>query len=202
MFSGIIETIGEVQKIITTGGNQTFVISSELVTELRPDQSLAHNGVCLTVEKVSLEEKTYQVTAIQETLEKSMLGTLAVGDKINLERSLLANGRVDGHFVQGHVDSCGEIVEIERQEGSSEYYIEYPAKFEAWIVSKGSICINGISLTVAKSLPEKHVISVCIIPYTIEHTNISDWKTGDKVNLEFDVLGKYVQKIISLRDGF
>ena len=189
--------MGVVDSILAERGNNIFVISSDMVPELKVDQSLAHNGVCLTVEKLLVAEKKYQVTAINETLEKTMLGDLKKGERINLERSLLSNGRVDGHFVQGHVDTCGTILEIKELEGSWEYFVKYPPEFESLVVNQGSIALNGISLTIARSLPAQHVISVCIIPYTSVHTNIGDWQVGNRINIEFDVLGKYVKKILS-----
>ena len=200
MFTGIVETMGTVETVNDSDGNRTFTIKSkELAGELKVDQSVSHNGACLTVEKIDLSSSTYQVTAIQETLEKTMIGNLAPGDRVNLERSLRANAMVDGHFVQGHVDVTGRVRDIKTPEGSFEYYVEYPAKFESLLVAKGSICINGISLTVVDNNPAEHYFSVHIIPYTYENTNINALKVGDPVNLEFDILGKYVEKIMSLR---
>lgn len=204
MFTGIIETFAVVTSIEDRGDNRVFRLECEIAPEFRPEESVAHNGVCLTVENVA--GHVYQVTAIRETLDRSMLGALAVGDRLNLERALPAGGRLDGHFVQGHVDAIGEIkrvmappAEAALADSSWEFFIAYPAKYEALIVEKGSICVNGISLTVAKNDPAEHSFSVCIIPYTWEHTNVKQWATGTTVNLEFDVLGKYVQKILSLQ---
>lgn len=196
MFSGIVETMAEVKEIQENGGNKTFFLKSSITPELSVDQSVAHNGVCLTVEKVDPGNMVYQVTAIEETLTKSMLGDVKIGDRINLERSVGVNSRFDGHFVQGHVDTTGVVEEIRILEGSREIFISYPAEHESLVVPQGSICLMGISLTLASTDPAKHMISVAIIPYTLEITNIGDWKKGDRVNIEFDVLGKYVQKIL------
>ena len=198
MFTGIVESIGVVDQVEENSGNRVFTIRTSFLSELKSDQSLSHNGVCLTVEQINSENGNYQVTAIAETLEKTMLGNVKSGDRINLERSLAANARVDGHFVQGHVDTRGNVIDIITLDGSWEYFIEFSEDFEDLIVPKGSICVNGISLTVVKSDPQKHFFSVCIIPYTHQVTNIGDWKKGDPVNIEFDVLGKYVKKIMSL----
>lgn len=200
MFTGIIESIGRVSEIKNEGSNRTFTVETDLASELKVDQSLAHNGTCLTVEEVDLSPGSYRVTAIAETLQKTMLGAVKTGDRLNLERSLRADSLVDGHFVQGHVDTTGTVTEILELEGSWEYGISFPAEYEPLIVPRGSICVNGISLTVARSDLHRHLFTVCIIPYTHEHTNIADWSTGDAVNLEFDILGKYVQKIFALRE--
>lgn len=204
MFTGIIETFAVVKSIEDRGGNRVFHLETDIASEFRPEESVAHNGVCLTVENVA--DRLYQVTAIPESLQRSMLGKLAVGDRVNLERSLPAGGRLDGHFVQGHVDATGEVQRVIEPEAGTdvadsswEFFVRYAAEYEALIVEKGSICINGISLTVARNDPAEHTFSVCIIPYTWEHTNVKQWSVGTTVNLEFDVLGKYVQKILSLR---
>ncbi len=199
MFSGIIETVATVDEIHEESGNRTFLLSSSIAPELTVDQSVSHNGVCLTVERILPQESKYQVTAIAETLKKSMLGDVKPGDRINLERSVGVNARFDGHFVQGHVDTTGVVDEIRLLEGSREIFIAYQPEFELLVVPRGSISLNGISLTIATSEPENHRISVAIIPYTIEATNIGDWKKGTRVNIEFDILGKYVQKILDLR---
>lgn len=196
MFSGIIEDTGTVKEINANGGNKTFIVTSRLAPELKVDQSLSHNGVCLTVEAVHASDSTYQVTAIEETLTKSMLGDVVAGSRINLERSVGVNNRFDGHFVQGHVDSTGVVEEIKELDGSWEFTISYAPEFENLIVPQGSITLMGISLTIAHSDPVKNQISVAIIPYTYDNTNISNWKKGDRINLEFDVLGKYVAKIL------
>jgi riboflavin synthase len=188
MFSGIVETLGLVENIIQTGDNLTFLIKSSLTNELKIDQSLAHNGVCLTVTKVYKE--VYSVTAIKETREKSNLGQLKIGDEINLERCLMLNGRVDGHLVQGHVDQTAICKSIVDQNGSWLFTFEYDKEFGNITVSKGSICVNGVSLTVVN--PSINTFSVAIIPYTFEHTNFNKIKVGEAVNLEFDIIGKYI----------
>lgn len=191
MFTGIIEAVGAVDNIEKEGANIHFTINCPFVQELKIDQSLAHNGCCLTVVNVSAE--SYTVTAIDETLEKTNLGTWKVGSVINLERCMQMDGRLDGHIVQGHVDTTGEIVSIENRDGS--FYITIKYKNTDFItVPQGSITVNGISLTVADS--QNGQFSVAIIPYTWEFTNIKHQKPGDIVNLEFDIIGKYVTKLI------
>lgn len=201
MFTGIIETMAKVQKIQQSGDNFTFVLESEIAPEFRPDESVSHNGVCLTVEQVEGQKHQYQVTAIPETLSKSMLGDLKEGSVVNLERAMPAGGRLDGHFVQGHVDSVGTIRDVRALDGSFEFDIQYAAEHEGLVVPMGSICIDGISLTIARTAPADHTVTVCIIPHTFQKTNVSSWQKGSRVNLEFDVLGKYVNKIMGLRDG-
>lgn len=191
MFTGIIETMGKVVSIEKEGENTHFSLKSSLTQELKVDQSLAHNGVCLTV--VAIDGEVYTVTAIKETLDKSNIGHLSVGDEVNLERAMLANGRFDGHVVQGHVDQTATCVGLEQQDGSWMYTFEYEDKGNI-TVEKGSITINGVSLTVVNS--QKNQFSVCIIPYTKEHTNFSSLKLGEKVNLEFDIIGKYVARLL------
>ncbi len=187
MFTGIIESMGKVRAIAKNGTNLTFSIESSFLLELKIDQSVAHNGVCLTVDGIF--DSYYTVTAIKETLEKTNLGSLKEGDSINLERCLKVGDRLDGHIVQGHVDSTALVTDIITQNGSWEYYFEYtPGEFIT--VSKGSICVNGVSLTVVNSSNGK--FSVAIIPYTHEHTNFHQLKKGDSVNLEFDIVGKYI----------
>ena len=193
MFTGIIEEIGKVVKLKKDKENLHITMRSGLCPELTVDQSLAHNGVCLTV--VDLKEDEYTVTAIKETMEKSNIGNLKIGDKINLERAMLLGSRLDGHIVQGHVDQIGTCVQFEETEGSWFYTFEYDEKYENLTIEKGSITINGVSLTVVNS--EKNRFSVAIIPYTHEHTNFHQIKVNDLVNLEFDVIGKYVAKLIS-----
>ena len=192
MFTGIIETIGEVLEIRKEGTNAHIKISSNIANELRVDQSISHNGVCLTVTKV--EDSHYWVTAIDETLLKSNLGKLKQGDTINLERCMIANGRFDGHIVQGHVDQTGICKSIKEVEGSWLFDFEYDASQGNVTVEKGSICINGISLTCFNSLANG--FTVAIIPYTFNHTNFKYLKIGDYVNLEFDIIGKYVKKLL------
>jgi riboflavin synthase len=193
MFTGIIEQIGEVRKIDQENQNIHFTISADFVHELKIDQSVAHNGCCLTV--VSITEESYVVTAIQETLLRTDLADWQVGAKVNLERCLQYNGRLDGHIVQGHVDTVGICTSIEDQGGSWKFYFSYETN--DLTVEKGSIAVNGTSLTVVDS----HLgnFSVCIIPYTYEFTNFNTLKIGDKVNLEFDILGKYVAKWMALK---
>jgi len=193
MFTGIIEAIGKVVKLKKDKENLHITMQSGLCAELSVDQSLAHNGVCLTV--VDLKEDEYTVTAIKETMEKSNIGNLNIGDKINLERAMLLGSRLDGHIVQGHVDQIGTCIQVEETEGSWFYTFEYDEKYENLTIEKGSITINGVSLTVVNS--EKNRFSVAIIPYTHEHTNFHQIKVKDLVNLEFDVIGKYVAKLIS-----
>lgn len=194
MFTGIIETLAKVERIEKDGTNIHFTFSSNLSNELKIDQSVAHNGVCLTV--VSIEGHNYVVTAIQETLERTNLGELKIGDAVNLERCTQIGGRLDGHIVQGHVDQTGVCVRIEDNDGSWNFYFEYEPSSNI-TVEKGSITINGVSLTVVDS--GINTFSVSIIPYTYQHTNFKDFKVGTRVNLEFDIIGKYVTKLLSLR---
>lgn len=188
MFTGIIETTGKVTAIEANGSNKTFWISSPISLELKVDQSVSHNGVCLTVEEI--REGSHRVTAIAETLEKTNLGTWQNGDTVNIERCLLLNARLDGHMVQGHVDTTAVCTEIKTLAGSWEYTFHFPPQFAGLLVEKGSISLNGISLTVF-DVGREH-FRVAIIPYTFEHTNMSVLKEGDSVNLEFDIIGKYV----------
>jgi len=193
MFTGIIETLAEVEAITAEGTNLHFVIKSSLSNELKIDQSVAHNGVCLTI--VALNDQTHTVTAIQETLEKTNLQHLKVGSKINLERCMQMNGRLDGHIVQGHVDQTAVCVKRETLDGSWEYRFKYDPSAGNVTVEKGSVCINGISLTVVDS--QRDEFSVFIIPYTFEHTNLQAVHPGDTVNIEFDIIGKYVARLIN-----
>ncbi|MFD1631155.1 riboflavin synthase [Pseudopedobacter beijingensis] len=193
MFTGIIETIGKVVGIEKEEGNIHFTIQSAISKELKIDQSISHNGVCMTV--VALNDDKYTVTAIHETLVKSNLKSLQVGNLVNLERCMQMNGRLDGHIVQGHVDQVAQCTGIEEQEGSWFYTFEYDVSSGNVTVEKGSICINGISLTVVGS--KTNSFSVAIIPYTYEHTNMKELKVGDQVNLEFDIIGKYVARLLN-----
>ncbi len=193
MFTGIIETIGLIIARENEGTNVHFTVQSVISSELKIDQSVAHNGVCLTVVKVS--EDTHVVTAIQETLEKSNLVHLSVGRKVNLERCMQMNGRLDGHIVQGHVDQTAVCVKKEVLNGSWEYRFKYNQSQGNVTVEKGSVCVNGISLTVVDSALDE--FSVFIIPYTYEHTNLHEVQIGDNVNLEFDIIGKYVARLIN-----
>jgi riboflavin synthase len=193
MFTGIIEQIGVVSKIQNDDQNIHFTVTSDFLHELKIDQSVAHNGCCLTV--VSISDEGYIVTAIQETLDRTNLSDWKIGTKVNLERCLQYNGRLDGHIVQGHVDTVGICTSVEDQGGSWKFYFSYESV--DLTVEKGSIAINGTSLTVVDSNPGS--FSVCIIPYTYEFTNFNLLQPGDKVNLEFDILGKYVAKWMSLK---
>jgi riboflavin synthase len=193
MFSGIVEEAAKVVKLQKDKENLHITMECSFVDELKIDQSISHNGVCLTVVKKS--DKNYTVTAIRETLEKSNLGLLRVGDKVNLERSALMNGRLDGHIVQGHVDQTAVCREVREAEGSWYYKFEYvPAKEDYITVEKGSISVNGVSLTVVNS--RENSFEVAIIPYTWEVTNFHQIKAGTVVNLEFDIIGKYIAKIV------
>ena len=188
MFTGIIETRGEIKEITSNGTNTSFWIESPISTELKIDQSLSHNGVCLTVEEI--QGIMHRVTAIEETIKKTNLSAWKTGDWVNLERCLQINGRLDGHFVQGHVDTTGVIEEMTTLEGSWEIIISHPEEFAALTIEKGSITVNGISLTLFNV--GNGVFTVAIIPYTHDHTNLQTAKKGDLVNLEFDILGKYI----------
>jgi len=191
MFTGIVETLGEVTAIRNEGTNVHFSIKSAISHELKIDQSVAHNGVCLTV--VALENDNHTVTAIAETLQKANLGNWKVGSKVNLERCMQMNGRLDGHIVQGHVDQTAICVKRSALDGSWEYRFRYTPDQGNVTVEKGSVCVNGISLTVVNS--EDHEFSVFIIPYTYEHTNLQEVDVDDSVNIEFDIIGKYVAKL-------
>jgi riboflavin synthase len=195
VFTGIIENLGKVSSIEKNRGNIDIVIESAISGELKIDQSVAHNGVCLTV--VDLGNNNYTVTAIKETISKTNFGALQVGDSINLERSVKLGDRLDGHLVQGHVDQTGECIHIENQNGSWLFTFKYNAVLGNLTIEKGSITINGVSLTVVNSKLDS--FSVAIIPYTYEHTNFRELKIGGLVNLEFDVIGKYVSKLQKLR---
>lgn len=195
MFTGIIETLGLVEDIQMDQTNIHFFIKSSLAPELKIDQSVAHNGVCLTV--VGINETTHKVTAIEETLLKTNLKNWKKGDIINLERCTQMNGRLDGHIVQGHVDQTATCIQKLNQDGSWIFTFQYDPSHANITVEKGSITVNGISLTVVNSLKDR--FSVAIIPYTLEHTNLQQVEVGSEVNLEFDIIGKYVSKIMSLR---
>ena len=192
MFTGIIETIGRVIELKKDQDNLHLIIESDISNELKIDQSVAHNGVCLTV--VVMADGTHTVTAVAETLNKSNLGKLKEGDFINLERCMQMNGRLDGHIVQGHVDQTGICTEVNDRSGSWEYSFRYDPSQGNVTVEKGSICVNGISLTVVNSI--ENSFSVAIIPYTYEHTNMQHIIKGDTVNLEFDIIGKYVARLM------
>lgn len=191
MFTGIIEGLGTLNRIEKEGDNVHFTLSSEFTNELKIDQSLAHNGVCLTV--VEITENEYTVTAIAETLEKTNLGGLKVSNIVNLERCMKLGDRLDGHIVQGHVDQTGEVIALELLDGSWRFTFEYDSSKSNITVEKGSVTINGVSLTVVDS--GINTFSVCIIPYTFENTNFCTFKVGTLVNLEFDIVGKYLTKL-------
>jgi riboflavin synthase len=195
MFTGIIESLGKVRSIESTGTNKTFWIQSPLSAELKIDQSISHNGACLTVEEV--QEDTHRVTAIEETLQKTNLDSWKPGDFVNLERCMLMNGRLDGHIVQGHVDCTAACLKRRDLGGSWEFRFEFPKKFSRLIIEKGSISLNGISLTIFNV--KKSRFDIAVIPYTFEHTNIQTVTPGAKVNLEFDMIGKYVSRLMSLK---
>ena len=195
MFTGIIETLGKVEKLEKEGGNLHITVSSTITSELKIDQSVSHNGVCLTV--VSINGDSYTVTAIEETLNKTNLGDLKVGDTVNLERAMVLGARLDGHIVQGHVDQTAVCQSVAEQDGSWVYTFTYDSKLNNVTIEKGSITVDGVSLTVVDSQKDK--FSVAIIPYTYEHTRFHAYKVGTRVNLEFDVVGKYVARLLELR---
>jgi riboflavin synthase len=192
MFTGIIESIGIVKNIVKEGENSHITIESEFTSELKIDQSIAHNGVCLTIVKIN--NKEYTVTAIKETIDKSNFKHIKIGDLINLERAMILGARLDGHIVQGHVDQTGTCTEIIEENGSWVFSFEYDSSLSNITIEKGSITINGISLTVVNS--KNNSFSVAIIPYTYENTNFHTFKIGTSVNLEFDVIGKYVARLL------
>jgi riboflavin synthase len=195
MFTGIIETFGTIENIRDEGDNRHFTLKSPITHELKIDQSVAHNGVCLTV--VAIEGDTYTVTAIKETLLKTNLGEWKTGQKVNLERAMKLGDRLDGHIVQGHTDQTGTCTEIREAAGSWYFTFKYDSGYNNITIEKGSITVNGVSLTVVDS--KDNSFSVAIIPYTYEHTNFHEFKVGITVNLEFDVIGKYVARIEALR---
>ena len=194
MFTGIIESIGTISNLKTELNNLHITINSTITPELKIDQSVAHNGVCLTV--VAINDKAYTVTAIKETLDKTNLGSLKIGNKVNLERAMKLGDRLDGHMVQGHVDQTAVCTNVEEANGSWVFTFQYDASLNNITIEKGSITVNGTSLTVVNS--KKDSFSVAIIPYTYNHPNFNTFKEGTLVNLEFDVLGKYVAKLLEL----
>lgn len=196
MFTGIIETTGTVIQVTTKGGNKSFRIISPLSAALKVDQSLSHDGVCLTVEEVS--DGSHQVTAIAETLEKTNLNDWTEGSLVNLERCMIMNGRIDGHIVQGHIDATAICTSITNKDGSWEYRFNTDKRFATLMIEKGSITLNGISLTIYHV--QEDGFSVSIIPYTFEHTNIQQLRVNDRVNIEFDMIGKYINRIMKLKD--
>ncbi|MEM9077167.1 MAG: riboflavin synthase [Bacteroidota bacterium] len=195
MFTGIIETLGTVKQLEKEGGNLHITVSSNITTELKIDQSVSHNGVCLTV--VSLDGDEYTVTAIEETLNKTNLGDLSTGDVVNLERAMKLGSRLDGHIVQGHVDQTAICTRIEQKDGSWFFTFTYDPELNNVTIEKGSITVDGVSLTVVDS--KKDSFSVAIIPYTYEHTRFNSYTEGTTINLEFDVVGKYVARLMELR---
>ena len=195
MFTGIIESTGIIKEVIDEGSNKTFWISSPISKELKVDQSLSHNGVCLTVEEI--KDGMHRVTAIEETLLKTDLANWKAGTVINLERCMLLDGRIDGHIVQGHVDGIATCIDVVDKKGSWEFSFQFEIQFAKYIIEKGSITINGISLTLFNIGTD--TFTVAIIPYTFEHTNMKTLKKGDLVNLEFDMIGKYINRIHSLQ---
>lgn len=197
MFTGIIEETGEITALNRENGNLHIKVKAQITSELRIDQSVAHNGVCLTV--VNIEGEEYTVTAIQETLEKSNLSDLKVGAPVNLERGMKLGAHLDGHIVQGHVDQIAVCKKVLEKDGSWEFTFEYDPELQNITIEKGSITVNGVSLTVVNS--KMHEFSVAIIPYTYEHTTFKNLRKGDKVNLEFDVIGKYVKRLNELRQA-
>ena len=194
MFTGIIETLGVVTNLVFEKENLHITIESEITSELKIDQSVAHNGVCLTV--IAINGKQYTVTAIKETLNKTNIGDLAINDIVNLERAMKLGDRLDGHIVQGHVDQTAICTDVKETNGSWLYTFNYDPKLNNITIEKGSITVNGVSLTVVNS--GKNSFSVAIIPYTYEHTNFKKFEVNTKVNLEFDVIGKYVKRLKEL----
>ncbi|MBM6669895.1 riboflavin synthase [Phocaeicola coprophilus] len=202
MFSGIVEEYAEVVRVEKDQENLHLTLKCSFVDELKIDQSVSHNGVCLTV--VKIENGTYTVTAMRETIERSNIGLLQAGDKVNVERSMMMNGRLDGHIVQGHVDLTAECIDIKDADGSWYYTFKYPFDRELaqrgyMTVDKGSVTVNGVSLTVCN--PTEDTFQVAIIPYTYEHTNFHTFRVGSIVNIEFDILGKYISRIMQLSSG-
>jgi riboflavin synthase len=195
MFTGIIEATGKVSEVIPNGSNRTFWIESALSSQFKVDQSICHSGVCLTVEEV--QSNRHRVTAIEETLRKTTLANWQKNGLVNLERCLSLNSLVDGHLVQGHADAKGKCIKRKEKNGSWEFEFGFPKKMAPWIIEKGSVAVNGISLTAFEV--ENKSFRVAIIPYTFEHTNIQQVKAGDPVNLEFDMVGKYIHRYLSLQ---
>lgn len=192
MFTGIIETLGRISDLKREGSNLHIKVESSISGELTIDQSIAHDGVCLTVTKI--DGNAHWVTAVEETIQKSNFNSLAIGKKFNLERCMINNGRFDGHIVQGHVDQTGTVKKIEDKDGSWLFHFEYDPALENITVEKGSIAVNGVSLTCFNS--KRSEFSVAIIPYTYDHTNFHQMKEGDRINLEFDIIGKYVKRLL------
>jgi riboflavin synthase len=196
MFTGIIETTGIIKQVSLNGSNRIFWVESSISSKLKADQSVSHSGVCLTVEEVS--ENTHRITAIDETLQKTNLGNWKEGTPVNLERCLQLNDRLDGHLVQGHVDTTATCTKRKEKDGSWEFEFAFPKKFAELVIEKGSVCVNGISLT-AFDVKRKS-FRVAIVPFTFEHTNIKEVQEGDSVNIEFDMIGKYLLRRLSLKE--
>lgn len=196
MFTGIIESTGLVKQVIFNGSNKTFWVESSISSQLKADQSVSHSGACLTIEEI--REYTHRITAIDETLHKTNLGNWKVGTLVNLERCLQLNDRLDGHLVQGHVDTIATCTQRTEKAGSWELEFAFPKKFAVLVIEKGSVCINGISLTAFKV--KRKSFTVAIVPFTFEHTNIKDVQEGDPVNIEFDMIGKYLFRRLSLKE--
>lgn len=196
MFTGIIETLGKVISVEANGSNKSFWIESPISDELKIDQSVSHQGVCLTIDR--LQPGAHRVTAIDETLQKTNLNDWQSGKIVNLERCMIMNGRLDGHIVQGHVDATANCVQRIEKEGSVEFTFEYPMQFAALVIEKGSISVNGTSLTAFRI--DKNRFTVAIIPYTLEHTSIHDVEVGTSVNIEFDIIGKYILRLQDLKN--
>jgi len=197
MFTGIIQSVGVVKEVISKGSNRVFWIESPVSPTLKPDQSVSHNGACLTVEKIN--GNTHRITAVRETLDKTNLGNWKEQVTVNLELGLRLNDRLDGHMVQGHVDTMAVCSQRKEQKGSWEYQFEFPKKFAELVIEKGSIAVNGVSLTAFDV--RKKSFRVAVIPYTFEHTNMQYLQEGDTVNLEFDMIGKYLLRRLSLSEG-
>jgi riboflavin synthase len=195
MFTGIIESTGIVKEVISKGSNKTYWLNCPLAKDFRVDQSVSHSGVCLTIEEI--RDAEYRVTAIEETLLKTTISNWETGTPVNIERSLLLGSRLDGHFVQGHVDTTGTCISRIEKKGSWEFDFEFPSAFSPLMIEKGSICVNGISLTAFNVT--RNSFRVAIIPYTFDHTNISQVREGQQVNLEFDMIGKYIDRRLSLQ---
>ena len=194
MFTGIVESLGKVISLENTGTNKTFWIESDISANLKIDESISHNGVCLTIEEI--KNTAHKVTAVKETLDKTNLSYLIPGDLVNLERSMSMNGRIDGHIVQGHVDCVADCIRKKEVDGSWEYSFEFDKKFASLVIEKGSICVNGVSLTAFNVRRKK--FTVAIIPYTFDHTNFFTIQKKSKVNIEFDIFGKYIQRMRSV----
>lgn len=201
MFSGIIEKTARVLAIESDGSNRHFTLENPFGDEVYIDQSIAHNGTCLTLVAIDGDNKHYTVTAVKETLDKTNLGSWQTGTLVNIERCIRADARMDGHFVQGHVDITSECLNVEDEDGSWRFTFALPADYRHLVVNKGSIAINGTSLTVILDKKRPDVFQVAIIPYTYEHTNFHTLQKGDKVNLEFDILGKYMSRFVEVMKG-